>query len=196
MKIEYTRKLYFKKFHYKITVQTEGAAKTWWYVPDSVKTIQRWCDNNLDTTSAKVTKRVQSYDSQQQTSVYHVCIYCKDDAVRDQVLAQYGGQVVMIHQPLDDLHKHKLDVRNVIEVRKTLIYNRFRHAVYFKYDRKGQIHEWLQDYFKDHARVRVTGNRWWTKVYLEDDTEIAVLQLSWSEMIDYIKTVRCIHESV
>ena len=189
MKIEYTKKYFFQKYAYKLSLLVKGKTKNWYSKPRELRIIPTWIKNNLTDTDYKVRNRFQSFEDD--LCVYHQLIYCKDAATKDRLLATFGKQVVEICQPLDDNHKDNLEVKNIIEVRKTLIYKKYRYAVYFKYDRSHTIYPWLQQYFdsqKDTALV--AGCNWWPKVYLTEDHEIMSIRLTWQDQIDYIKTVR------
>lgn len=190
MKIEYTKKLFFKRFVYKLTLEVKGYTRVWHHAPGEVYEVKNWIDDNITDTDLKFVKRWQRWDDN--LAVYHGCVYCKDPSILNQLLAQFGSMVLELCQPLDHEHQDNLEVRNIIEVRKDLIYKKYQYAVYFKYDRKNEILPWLQSYFENNDTVRVSGNTWWPKLYLCDNNEIMAVRLTWQERIDYIKTVRCL----
>jgi hypothetical protein len=196
MKIDYTQKLYFGKFCYKICVEVRAHTSYWWQIPTCVQDVVTWCEKNLPVNTYKVQRRRQTWDENNNLASWHVCVYCGDMNIRDQVLQHFGSQVVRMSQPLDDQHKQNLTVKNVIQIRDSLIFNKFRHAVYFKYDRSGKLLSWLKNYFQDNPKAKVSGNLWWVKVYMTDDLDVTSLQLSWPDQIDYVKTVRLLRESV
>lgn len=195
MQIEYTQKLYFGKFYYKISVEVSGESTSWWSPPKEITPVLTWCAVNLNSLDYKLTKFRQHHDPGQRQAVWHACIYCASADLRDQVLKQFGAQVVYVCQPLDDAHRMNLSVKNIISVRKDLIYKKFSHVIYFKYERTGKLYKWLKDYFRDNPKVRVAGSLWWCKVYMQDDVDVMSIQLSWPDHIDYLKTVRLIQEA-
>jgi len=192
MKIEYTRKLFFRKYSYKLTFLIQGKSSVWYKAPSEIRKIPKWVETHLPDTDVKIIKRYQGWDDNKVR--FHQSVYCKDQDTKDKLLAQFGLHILEICQPLDNNHKDNLEVKNVIEVRKNLIFKKYRYAVYFKYDKKNEIFDWLGNYFQGHATAKVSGNKWWPKLYLTDETEIMSVRLSWQECIDYIKTVRCLDE--
>lgn len=194
MQIEYTQKLYFGKFYYKVTLEVAGDSANWWSPPREIKPVLSWCVSNLPAPDHKLTRRRQHHDPKQRHAVWHVCVYLNRSDLMDLILKDLGVQVIHVCKPLDDAHRVNLSVKNVISVRKDLIYKKFSHVIYFKYERTGALHKWLKDYFKDNPKARVSGSLWWCKVYMQDDVDVMSLQLSWPDHIDYMKTVRLITE--
>lgn len=203
MQIEYVQKLYFGKYCYKIHVEVKGIVSqptlwwTAWETPDEVKQVTSWCVNNLPAEDHKLIKRRMNTlpdDSPVLEAVWHVCVYCDQPDIRDQVVKKFGAQVVRISQPLDDDHKQNLQIRNVVQVKKELIYKQYSNVIYFKYDKTGEIHRWLHDYFQHNSLVRISKDSKWCKVYMSDDSDVSAIKLTWSDRIEYMRTIRLISE--
>lgn len=198
MQINYTSKLYYKKYPFKITLLIRIQSlfkKTVWdkTTYPELAALPTWCNDNLSEHDHKIQNRYQRKDKND--SLYHQLIYVKDTATKDKVLANFGHSVLCVNQPLDNSHADSLEVRNITEVRENLLFKKFRYAVYFRYDRTQELFNWLVDYFKDTATVKVSGDYGWPRLYMEDDTELTMIKLTWQDKIDYIKSVRLITDT-
>lgn len=148
--------------------------------------------HNLPSNQFVVTKRRGSYDFDNQLAVWSVCVYFSDPNIKDTLLKQYGPLIHEITQPLNADHEANLTVKNVLQVRKQLIYKKYRHVIYFKYDSKGEIHKWLGTNYKNTPEVMITGTPKWCKVYTVEDSEMIHIQMCWADRIQYTKTVVCL----
>lgn len=194
MLINYTSKLFYKKYAYKILVETITKPTARWNKHHSKDLLQinTWCESHICENNFKIQHRYQK-DIKKDT-LWHQLIYVKDSHSKDLVLKKFGPRVQQIWQPLDSTHEQSLDIVNLVEVRKDLLYKTYRYAIYFKYDRQCTIFNWLEDYYKGNSHARVSGCHKWPRLYLLDPTELTTIRLTWGEDIQYIKTVRLISE--
>ena len=182
MKIHHSSKLFYSKYAYKIVLLTSG-------MDDGLSKLAHWCDSNIVDQDYKLVNRHHDHCD------WHQMVYVLSASDRDNMLTVFGADVVEIWQPLDTEHLKKLSVRNIVQVRSTLIYKKFNHAIYFLFDRQGQIEDWLISYYEGRSDVRVSGSRWWPKLYIQGvhlQDELAAIELSWPNCIDYVRSVRLV----
>jgi hypothetical protein len=189
MKISYTHKLFFGRFHRKITIQVEGMVNHWNAMPTSVSDLQNWCTQHLPPHEFKVRCREFGWDTNQNHKTYHVHIYYSLDQVQQQVLSEFGSKVIHMCAPLDQQHVDDLSVKNIIQVRDTLLYNKYSHVIYFKYQKNRKLHSWLTEYLAD-TDVKITHNHQFPIVYMPGADHMALLQITWADEIDHVKQVR------
>ena len=199
MQINYTSKLFYKKFPFKITflINVQNLSKkTFWdrYTAPELLALPTWCNDNLKDHDHKIQNRYQRKDKHE--AVYHQLVYVKDAQTKDLLLANFGHAVLNVSQPLDNSHALNLEVKNVIEVRDNLLFKKYRYGVYFKYSRTNELFNWLLDYFDGNLAAKVSGSRYWAKLYLMDDADITMVKLTWPDKIDYVKSVRLITDTV
>ena len=198
MQINYTSKLFYKKFPFKITflINVQNLSKkTFWdrYTAPELLALPTWCNDNLKDHDHKIQNRYQRKDKHE--AVYHQLVYVKDAQTKDLLLANFGHAVLNVSQPLDNSHALNLEVKNVIEVRDNLLFKKYRYGVYFKYSRTNELFNWLLDYFDGNLAAKVSGSRYWAKLYLMDDADITMVKLTWPDKIDYVKSVRLITDT-
>ena len=202
IKTSYTTKLFFGKYNSRVIVVTRLNRKIYrWKSPKprELLALHAWCRDHLSDEGYIIKDHFCVLNDD---VTYQQMVYLSSPADRDLLLAHYGGQVSEVTQPLDDLHKQQLEVRNLVVVRNTLLYNRYRHSVYFKYDSTMETWRWLQTFFKDEEGCKLMPDPKhdpdypvWPRVYLEDDTHLTTLKLMWQERIDYVKTVHLLGTS-
>lgn len=193
MKLEYTSKLFFSKYDHKITLQVKGIAKNWYSVPQSVQHVQEWCRQHVPEHEHKVRCREKEWDPNQNHKTYHVHIYYSDEKVQQQILNQFGARVIAMCTPLDQQHVNDLSVKNIIQVRKQLLYKKYSHVIYFKYQKDSNLKKWLQDYLTD-TDAKITKNYQFPTVYLTNTDHMSMLQITWADQIDHVKVVRLLPE--
>jgi hypothetical protein len=182
LKIHHSSKLFYGKYAYKVVLLTNG-------MDCGLSKLSDWCNSNIADQDYKLVNRHHDHCD------WHQMVYVHNEQVRDNMLTAFGADVVEIWQPLDSDHLKKLSVRNVVQVRSTLIFKKYNHAIYFLYDRLGGIEDWLMEYYQGRTDVRVSGSRWWPKLYIQGDhlqDEITAIELTWPNCIDYVRTVRLI----
>lgn len=155
-------------------------------------TLPTWCCDNLSDQDYKIQNRYQRKGKHD--CVYHQLVYVRDAQAKDQLLSNFGHSVLNVSQPLDPAHALSLEIRNVAEIRDNLLFKKFRYAVYFKYNRTPDLFNWLTDYFKDSTTTKVGSNRNWVRLYLEHDEELTMIKLTWSDKIDYVKSIRLVSD--
>lgn len=192
--IHYTHKLFYKKYAYKVVLscQTQGRRWSWrnaHKVPQEFQCVQDWCDVHA-AGAFKIQRRYQGGNNKH--SDWHQNVYVATADVKDALILNQGAAVHEVWQPLDADHLHSLDVRNVIEVRDSLIYRKYAHVIYFKYDRQCQLWTWLNSLVTDSQTSVLKGNAFWPKIYSSDLDDVRMIQLSYPERIDYIKHVKLI----
>ena len=189
MKINYTSKKFFKKYIYKLVlaVSATKSFNRYFGLPSELMQVPNWIAHNLPELDCKVTNRFQS--SNGSDAKYHQVIYLADQDAKNTLQQQFAGQLVEVWQPLNVDHASELEIRNLLVARSSLLFNKYKMAVYFRYDRKGELYKWLKDYFATSSTAKVSGDLRWPRLYLNDDGEIAVIKLSWPDSIDYVKRV-------
>lgn len=196
IKTSYTTKLFFGKYNSRVIVVTRLSKKNHrWRSPKprELQALHTWCRDNLSEDGHIIKDHFCLFN---EDTAYQQMVYLSNPADRDLLLAHYGSQISEVTQPLDDSHKQQLEVRNLVVVRESLLYNRFKHCVYFKYDPTLETWRWLKTFFQDEESSKLMPDPKhdasypvWPRVYLEDDTHLTTLKLMWQERIDYVKTV-------
>lgn len=190
MKVRYTHKLFYKKYAYKVvlSVQTPG---TRWFTSHTLapefQTVHDWCAQHAPG-AHKIKRRYKGGTHQQ--SEWNQNVYLQTDTQKDALVKVQGAAVQEIWQPLDADHLQSLDVRNIIEVRKNLIYGKYAHVIYFKYDRDQKTRPWLASILQESTTSVLKGQRAWPIVYSTNADDVHMIQLSYPERIDYIKHVK------
>lgn len=199
IKTSYTTKLFFGKYHTRVIVVTKTLNKTRRYgqpKPTEIKDLHHWCSQHFQNNHYVIKDHFcQIHDE----SCYQQMVYLSDPVDREKLLANYGSRISELTQPLDEQHQDQLEVRNLVVVRNSLLYNRYRHSVYFKYDRTQETYRWLKTFFKDEPGCKLMPDPKhdlpygiWPRVYLEDESHLTTLKLMWQDSIDYVKTVHLI----
>lgn len=192
MQIRYTHKLFFKKYAYKVVLSCQTSGNRWaWrdqaHLPQEFQLVQDWCEQHAPD-AHKIQRRYQG--GSKRHSDWHQLVYLQTEHTKDALLKVQPTAVHEIWQPLDADHLQMLDVRNVIEVRDRLIYHKYSHVIYFKYDRDMQLWDWLKALLDGSEVSVLKGSAWWPKVYSSDLDDVRMIQLSYPERIDYIKHVK------
>jgi hypothetical protein len=154
--------------------------------------VQDWCEAHA-ADQFKISRRYQG--GTKKYSEWHQNVYLSSVDHKDALIKHAGASVHEVWQPLDADHLHSLDVRNVIEVRDQLIYRKYAHVIYFKYDRDGELWMWLEAMLAESEVSVLKGDRCWPKVYSMDLDDVRMIQLSYPERIDYIKHVKLLTSS-
>lgn len=192
MKIQYTHKLFYKKYAYKVVLNCQTSGHRWFWhdqdvLPQEFQMLQDWCDTHAPG-AFKIQRRYQG--GTKKHSDWHQIVYLNSTDHKDALIKHEGAAVQEVWQPLDDDHLQSLDVRNVIEVKHRLIYGKYAHVVYFKYDRHGQVWKWLEALLEGSTVSELKGSTWWPRVYSSDLDDVNMIRLSYPERIDYIKHVK------
>lgn len=193
MNINYTSRKFYKKYIYKLVLgaAAERITSSYWGTPVALQVVPTWVSTHFADLDCRITNRFQNTRGNDVN--YHQVIYLSDSDARDRILAEFAPRVLSVWQPFDKQHADNLEIRNVLVPRTSLLFNKYQYAVYFKYDRKAQLQPWLLDYFANITSVKVAGDKWWPRVYLNDDAEIAAIKLTWPDTISYVKRVLLIN---
>lgn len=193
MEVHYISKLLYQKYTHKITFQ-EVSKKRWKGQSGfDLSTIPNWCATQFPHADFKCSNRYQ-HNPQRDKYVFHVMMYLTDPVVVDALIKQFPGQVVDVWKPLDDDHVEDLAVKNVVEVRNSLYYKKYRFSLVFNFNRARDLYPALEDYFRDNEGARVSGSPLWPRLYLTDKDDLTVIKLMWGDRINYIKSVRLMDE--
>ena len=192
MLINYTSKLFYKQYAYRILMETVTKPIARWHKSSSKELMQinKWCELHIPENDFRIQHRYQKQVKRE--TLWYQLIYIKDTQSKDLILQKFGSRIKEIWQPLDQNHEDSLEIRNLVEVRKDLLYKKYRYAIYFKYDRQQTIYNWLGEYYKDQLLAKVSGDIRWPRLYLTDQSEITTIRLTWGDCIQYIKTIRLI----
>jgi len=189
MNIQYVSKLFYGQYAYKVVLYTTLTSGRWWPKqdePTEFTVVTVWCEQHVPG-AYKILRRFQ--DSDNQSSDWHQMIYLQSEHMKDALVKQFGAHVTEVWQPLNQAHLQTLEVRNITEVRSQLIYKKYSHVVYFKYDRQHVVYPWLEKLLADSPKSAIKGCRWFPKVYSADEADVQMIKLSYPEMISYIKQV-------
>lgn len=192
MNVNYTTKLFYKKYAYKVVLSCQTMGRRWAWrdssvFPQEFQVVKDWCAQHAPD-AHKIQRRYQGGSTQH--SDWHQNVYLQTATQKDHLIRSQGAAVQEVWQPLDADHLQNLDVRNVIQVRKTLIYHKYAHVVYFKYDRDGMIRPWLASVLEGSTTSVLKGQRFWPIVYSMDLDDVNMIQLTYPERIDYIRHVK------
>lgn len=192
MQIAFTQKLFYGKHCYKIVIQLTVPQARYWQIPSEATNMVTWCYENLPSGQFVVNKRRGPWDMDNQLATWQICVYFSDPAIKNQILNTHGTLVHELTQPLNEDHKNNLTVKNIVQVRKNLLFKKYKHVIHFKYDRSGDMYKWLFENYAHHNTVMISGNPRWCKVYLQDDADNLYIQMCWEEKIQFVKTVVCL----
>lgn len=191
MQINYTSKLFFKKYAYKVVLSCQTTGRRWTWrshkMPQEFQSVQDWCEAHA-AGQFHISRRYQG--GSKKYSDWHQNVYLQSADHKDALIKHQAASVHEVWQPLDSDHLQSLDVRNVIEVRDQLIYRKYAHVIYFKYDAHGELWNWLETLMEGSQVSVLKGSTWWPKVYSSDLDDVRMIQLSYPERIDYIKHVK------
>jgi hypothetical protein len=196
MEIHYTTHLLYGKYAYKLVfaILTPSRWPDWRREKgtDKVYQVLNWINANYPNLDFKHTKRYQwCQDSTQKDKyLYHAVVYLDDPTVVDALVAKFKKKVIEQWRPMDKEHREDMGIRNIIEIRDSLIFKKFRYAIYFHYDKSRELFGQLEDYFQDNKQAKVAGNCWWPKLYLNDKDDVTAIKLMWGENISHMKSVR------
>lgn len=196
MKITYTQKLFYRKYAYKVILTCSLQGNRWYKLnnqgnpPQEFMDLTNWCDTHA-ANSYKIQRRYGG-TSRKGYSTWYQHVYLSTQAQKDALVQAYGAQVQEICQPLDTDHLNILDSKNIVEVRKSLIYKKWSYAVYFKYQKNANLYEWLEALFKDSETSVLKGNPWWPTVYSTDILDVKQVEFSYLDDIKLVKTVKLI----
>jgi hypothetical protein len=195
--ISYPTKKFFGKFVYRISLSVQGQSPNRWitkkdncYDPD----IKTWIANHMANLEHKV-----RYRYNHSTKCYLAMIYLSDSQAKDQLISQFSKHIEEVCQPLNQDHEHNLEPKNMIEVRKTLIYKKYKYVTYFKYDRSRKIRQWLQQEFKEQLennQAKLIGSSVWNTMYFANLEDMVMVKMMCPESIHMIKTVMLFSEQV
>ncbi len=191
MQIHYVSKLFFGKYAYKVVLNTVTGGSRWWRdrVPPEFACLDAWCDTHMKG-AHKIQRRYQSQSKKE--CRWHQIVYVNSETHVQELVTQHVQDVLEIWKPLDQAHLQMLDVKNIVEIRTSLLFKKYRYAVYFKYNRTSELWNWLEDQFSQSETSKLMGDMWWPKVYSVDELDVTMLRLSFPDVIDYVKTVRLV----
>jgi hypothetical protein len=191
MKINYTSRLFFKKYAYKVVLACQTSGNRWFWrqqdqLPQEFQSVQHWCSHHVPHTH-KIQRRYVGGSALH--SDWHQMVYLQHESDKDQLLKAHAADVLQVWQPLNDQHLKQLDVKNVQEVRAQLIYKRFAHVIYFKYDRTCEMWDWLQALLADSTESELRGDKWWPRVYSASLDDVQQILFCYSDRVHYVKHV-------
>lgn len=204
MRIEYTNRLYFGKYAYKIILFLAKDGHYDWNRYRMVKKsnellkIITWCQDNIDSQKYKIKSRsvlteekvkVNNKTKKQQWVNWSVNIYAQDQHTIDQIIKQFSVYVDTIYKPLDINHENRLQVKNIIQVSPKLLFGKYNYGIYFHYDADDEIQKWLIQCYKDNPTVKISPSYCWPRVYVCDSLDLDTIQITWHHKINYVKTI-------
>lgn len=198
MKIQYTSRLFFGNYYIRVVVNTHSARSTRytfdWTKPDELLLLGDFCKVAFSENDYILKDRYVGPDVDGGIR-FNQMLYLKTEDQLQKVIKTFGSSIVDITKPYDANHKDQLSIRNIVVVRDKLLYKKYQYAVYFKYDPKKEVWNWLRAYAKDETDIKIDRISHWPRAYMIDDSHLTSIKLMWSEKIDYIKTVRLLPQS-
>jgi hypothetical protein len=199
MIVNYTKKLFYRKYPYRVTIET-ATEHTAWSQEGSNKlgVLQTWLTNNCNNTGFKMVNRYMSFrrNKPKDQFIYNQVCYIQSEELKNQLVTAWANNVLEISHPHDINHLNLLEPRNEILVRTKPIYNKYMHIVYFAFDYDENIYNWLKKYFSlDDETVFFKKSRYFRvqpTIYLKNDDYLAEIKLYWGDSIECIKTVKLI----
>lgn len=199
MNINYTSKLYYKKYPFKVVLKYDPVPlktpnrTTWnnWNRPEdhpTFKLIEAWCEKNAPNSY----KIIRSWRGWRTAHYWHVAIFLEQQSQKDQCVLDWASDLHTVFQPLDNDHAQKLGFKTLHEVRKDLIYKKYSHVMYMKYQGTRTLFDELQKFSVCSDQTDLKGSEWWPKVYSSSLEDIQQLQLMYGEHVTYVKHVTLI----
>jgi hypothetical protein len=189
MKIHYTQKLFYKTHAFKVTlgfqVDMQSTFNRRFHLQPELQQLQDWCTQQFGTQYKMINRGV--WNNQLRTC--ETSIYVGTQSDKDLIVQHYASQVLEVWQPMDQSHQHALSVRNITQVRTRLIYNKYSHVIYFKYDKTTKLKTNIEQLLHDSEHSVVKGSTRWPRMYSTCEQDVAMVRLTYTENIDYIKHV-------
>jgi hypothetical protein len=187
----YTRKLFFKKFAYKILIAKTGDSN--WHSGYTIKDARQFFkDNNIEKRMYNQVVYARDYVTPiTETS----SVFLKNRRDFNLCLDKWRSDVQSITAPYKDEHVQFLTENSEILIRKTLLYRRFRYVIEFKRSYKEDITEfekWLHESFSftgDDISARYSTGSWWPKLYLRDEADFVLTKLTYGDKISSITII-------
>ena len=194
IKIAYTTQLFYSKYNTRVLLSIKSNISPRHEYPYNYRKPKesldnlKWCKENLN--SFKIRDMYMGYRDTEYT--WKQIIYINEED-KDKVLSKFDN-IIEVTQPYDKEHKETLDVKQIIVVRKTLIYKKYKHTIYFKYDRHNELIPWIKKYFEDEDdnTYEIFDYIYSPKINLINDEHLDLIKLTWSNMIRCIRTIRLI----
>lgn len=109
----------------------------------------------------------------------------------DLCLARYPDSIVSITEPIDDTHVDMMRQNHTMIMRDRLYYGRYRYCVIFRRtygDTFTELEDWLfrnfpTEDFNSGDVFRWSKMGWDPRLYIEKDEDLALVKMSWSEII-------------
>jgi len=196
MQREYTSKLFYGKYAYKISMFHRGK------VVDATNgigwTIHK-CKNWL--TESKIDYRMYSQARLKGKGRREVhvksSLFLANKASFDACMLQFEDIVTHVVSPYDDSHIDVLKDNTTIVVRKNLLYNRFKFVVIFKREWTDihipKITQWVSENLLNgmplDKDVKWNEHGFNPRLYLNDASDLMLVKLTWGDRISTITVV-------
>lgn len=212
MRTNYTSKLFYRIYPYKITIARNTVIDSpQYFIGWNVAGCKRWMTyNNIE---HRIYSNIEYIDKRYKHKSKHVktnkviisaSIFVKTKKDFDKVVAEWPDIIDSITIPYDTKHINVLkDDRSVI-IRKTLLYKKYKYVVTFKsyWDAvskkpSNNVEEWFKESFypstaRDTYNTYIYGYN--PRVYLKNDDDLLLIKLSLDDEITNIVEVRTFDE--
>ena len=196
MKREYTSKLFYGKYAYKILISHRGKAA------DAAKSIG-WTIHScrLWLTEQNITHRmynqIKLVGKGRRDVHVKSSLFLNDKSAFDECMKEFADIITHVVEPYDESHVDVLKDNTTILVRKNLLFNRFKFVVIFKRGWNdpfiSEIDKWILENFlaknSSTKDVKWNQNGFNPRLYLIDDSDLMLVKLTWG---DRIKTITVI----
>jgi len=197
MDVQYTQKIFYRKFPYKIVICRKYNIKNKsWNLGWTPKKSMIWLNKNnvnyrsncrLRRRGSKITATMRLFLENE--SDYNTC------------LNKWKKHITAVVRPLNENHENTLKNNEKIIIRPTLLYGKFRYVVRFRWPRNlkesKELKEWLLDNFSpsnESCQFKLRLSNWRPKVYINDLGELTLIKLTWSECIAEITAIKTLDE--
>jgi hypothetical protein len=192
----YTCKLFYKRFPYRILINRSINRKkpdyqTGYTVESATEFLKT---HNID-------HRMYNRVSGKSRITINSSIFLKTRNDFDVCLDKWRENVKSITAPYKEEHVQLLSGNTEIVIREKLLYNRFRYAVTFKAsmydDERTEFENWLKSTFQQDSSNQSSTKYmlgWQPRLYLNNDADLVLTKLTYSEHISNITIVYTLDE--
>ena len=198
MQKNYTSRLFYKKYPYKITFHRTGNidSKSWmkeWTPHNCIKLLERKKIDFRVYTKIKIQKR------KRQVTV-NMSLFVGNQDEYDYCIKKWNKFIDSVTEPYNQTHVDILKDNTHIVIREKLIYQRYKYVVNFRRTWRlnvDDINAWIASNFKNALAIQAAkyvGYGWNPRLYLANEEDLVLVKLTWAERIRQITVVRTLNE--
>lgn len=198
MQKNYTSRLYYGKYPYKINFHKTGNldSKSWikeWNPHSCIKLLKKKNIEFRIYTKVKVQKR------KRQVTVT-MSLFLGNKHEYDYCIKKWNKFIDSVTEPYAQSHVDILKNNTHIVIREKLIYQRYKYVVNFRRTWRqdvDDINAWIAINFKNtivEKHAKWVGYGWNPRLYLFNEEDFVLVKLTWAERIRQITIVRTLDE--